>query len=341
MPSSRPRLGLTLHNRGVVTGATTIPELLDLADSAEATGWDSVWVGDSILAKPRLDALVLLGALAARTRRLRLGAACMASTPLRQPLVLAYQWAGLDVLSGGRMVFVACPGQPGASSGDFGREFEIFGVDPRSRRGRMEETVEILRLTSAQEHVSFRGTYYQLDDVTLLPRPIQQPLPVWIVASPDLSRPRNVESALRRVARLGDGWMTTLASPDDIRACLELIWGYARELGRPLPPSFEVCLYHSINVNDDRQTAFEESERFLDDYYGASFSPEYVERRVALGPPAACVEHLRRFFEAGVDTITLRITGLDQRRQFRRVTEEVLPGLASSTSGRVPGKGGL
>ena len=74
------KFGLTLPNRGVVIGATTVAEMLQLAADAEASGWDSVWVGDSIFAKPRLDAMVLMGAIAARTTRVRIGPACFAST---------------------------------------------------------------------------------------------------------------------------------------------------------------------------------------------------------------------------------------------------------------------
>ncbi len=111
MIGNRVKFGLTLPNRGVVIGATTVAEMLQLATDAEAAGWDSVWVGDSIFAKPRLDAMVLLGAIAARTTRVRIGPACFASTPLRNALLLAYQWASLDFLSGGRTIFVACQGQ--------------------------------------------------------------------------------------------------------------------------------------------------------------------------------------------------------------------------------------
>src|SRR5580700_7638908 len=138
MAGARVKFGLTLPNRGVVIGVTTVAEMLQLAADAESSGWDSVWVGDSIFAKPRLDAIVLMGAIAARTTRVRIGPACFASTPLRNALVLAYQWASLDFLSGGRTVFVACQGQPGGSGGDF-----------ESRMRRMEEAIEILRLTSS------------------------------------------------------------------------------------------------------------------------------------------------------------------------------------------------
>src|SRR5438045_7266635 len=111
MAGGKVKFGLTLPNRGVVIGVTTVAEMLQLAADAEASGWDSVWVGDSIFAKPRLEAMVLLGAIAARTTRVRIGPACFASTPLRNALLLAYQWASLDFLSGGRTIFVACQGQ--------------------------------------------------------------------------------------------------------------------------------------------------------------------------------------------------------------------------------------
>src|SRR3984893_17980165 len=142
MTDGRARFGLTLPNRGVIIGATTVAEMLEMAEWAESARWDSVWVGDSILAKPRLDALVLLGALAARTKRVKLGPACFASTPLRDALLLAYQWISLDYLSNGRSIFVSCQGAQG--SGLFEEEFAAFGIDPASRMRRQEEAIEIL-----------------------------------------------------------------------------------------------------------------------------------------------------------------------------------------------------
>ena len=105
--------GLTLSNRGVVTGASTLDDMIALAQRADADErWDSIWVGDSILAKPRLDALGLMSALAVVTERVRIGPACFASTPLRDALLLAYQYASLDFMSNGRSIFAACMGTP-------------------------------------------------------------------------------------------------------------------------------------------------------------------------------------------------------------------------------------
>src|SRR6516225_4893570 len=181
MTESKVKFGLTLPNRGVVIGAITVAEMLQLAADAESEGWDSVWVGDSIFAKPRLDAMVLLGAIAARTTRVRIGSACFASTPLRNALLLAYQWASLDFLSGGRTIFVACQGQAEPGGGAFEKEFAYFGIEPSSRMRRMEEAIEILRLTSSRENVEYNGQYWRFRNLTVLPRPVQQPIPIWVL----------------------------------------------------------------------------------------------------------------------------------------------------------------
>lgn len=325
MAGRRVKFGLTLANRGVIIGVTTVEETLQLAVDAESAGWDSVWVGDSIFAKPRLDAMVLLGAIAGRTKRVLIGPACFASTPLRNAVVLAYQWASLDFMSGGRTIFVACQGQPAGSGGAFVKEFEHFGIEPSSRMRRMEEAIEILRLTSSHENVDYDGQYWHFRGMTVLPRPVQQPVPIWIVANPDLRKKRNAEQGYRRVARLGDGWMTTRKSPEEVRTSLTMIHDLARETGRDLKPDFEVAVYHNINVNEDRARAFAESKEFLDNYYSVDFSQEALELWVAAGSPAQCVENLQSYVDAGATTIMLRITGYDQKRQFKRVTEEVLP----------------
>src|SRR5215472_15838744 len=323
MPDQKVRFGLTLPNRGVIIGATTVEELLALTEKAEEAGWDSVWVGDSIFAKPRLDALVLLAALAARTRRVKLGPACFASMPLRHALLLAYQWCCLDFMSNGRTIFVACQGAK-EGGGKFEEEFAALQVDPATRMRRMEEAIEILRLTSSQEHLSYQGQYNQFTDVTVLPRPVQRPIPIWVTANPDPRFPKMAERPLRRVARYGDGWMTTGNTPASFTANLATIQQYASEEGRNLSPNFEACLYYNINVNEDRQAAFQESKKFLDTYYSVDYPRFFVEHWVALGSPQECIDHLRAFINAGATTITLRLTSYDQQRQFERVTNEVL-----------------
>ena len=121
------RFGLTLPNRGVLFGVTTPEQMLRMAQIAdESELFQSVWVGDSLLGKPRMESIALLGGIAARTSRVRLGPACMASFPLRDPVLLAYQWASLDLLSGGRTVLVVCTGIVPQAGGRI--EGELYGL---------------------------------------------------------------------------------------------------------------------------------------------------------------------------------------------------------------------
>jgi alkanesulfonate monooxygenase SsuD/methylene tetrahydromethanopterin reductase-like flavin-dependent oxidoreductase (luciferase family) len=194
---------------------------------------------------------------------------------------LTHQWVSLDVLSGGRTVFVACQGQPEPGGGAFEKEFAHFGIEPSSRMRRMEEAIEILRLTSSREDVDYDGQYWRFRNLTVLPRPIQQPIPIWVTANPDLNKRWNVEQSYRRVARLGDGWMITFKSPEDVQTSLAMIRGYSREMGHELKPDFEVAIYHNININEDRDGAFAESKRFLDSYYSVDYRQDTLRLWVA------------------------------------------------------------
>jgi alkanesulfonate monooxygenase SsuD/methylene tetrahydromethanopterin reductase-like flavin-dependent oxidoreductase (luciferase family) len=110
--------GFTIPQRGVFFGVGTWPQMLELAREADQNGmFDSIWVGDSVMAKPRPDSLSLLGALSAVTSRAKLGVGCMASFPVRDPISFALQWATLDLISNGRMLLVVCTGiVPGGAS---------------------------------------------------------------------------------------------------------------------------------------------------------------------------------------------------------------------------------
>jgi alkanesulfonate monooxygenase SsuD/methylene tetrahydromethanopterin reductase-like flavin-dependent oxidoreductase (luciferase family) len=136
--------GITLSNRGIPIGLCSARDLLALADAVEACPvMDSVWCGDALFVNRRLDALTLLAAVAGRTERVLLGPACMGSFALRNPLVFAYEWASLDVLSNGRTRLVVCAG--GGAGPLWEAESAALNIAPGERRKRMIENIHILR----------------------------------------------------------------------------------------------------------------------------------------------------------------------------------------------------
>ena len=330
MTASPARFGLTLPQRGVFFGITTMDRMMTMAAQADANElFGSVWVGDSLFAKPRPDSLTLLGGLATATRRLALGVGCMASFPVRDPIVFAYQWATLDLLSQGRMLLAACTGI--VAGGASAREGAIWGVADRERAERLVENIEICRRLWSEDGVTFKGTFRSFEGVTVQPRPVQQPCPIWIASNPNPAalKPAMLDRALQRVARLADGWMTVQLFPGALKANWTKIAESLRQEGRD-PAAFPTMAYHNVNLNPDRQAALAETKRFLDEYYGPVFSPAMVESWTAAGTPDQCVEHLRALMRDGARTVTLRITSWQQEEQFKRLVGEVLPRVAAA-----------
>ncbi len=333
---SRPSFGLILANRAVVLGAIKARDLLDIAADAEASGaFDSVWVGDSLVAKPRLESITLLSTLAGVTSRVRLAVGCMATFVHRHPVLLAHQWASLDVLSGGRSWLAVCLGGPDSANAAQALEHAVMGVQSAERVGRLEEGIEILRKLFAGTKVSHAGRFYRFDGVTIEPHPLQQPCPIWIASNPTgltwkggaSASEAVVERGFRRVARLADGWMTNKVSPEEFRGQFGRIREMAREEGRD-PAAIGSALYHNINIREDRQAGLAEAKTFLDTYYSSKFSPSFVEGWTVAGSPEQCIAELRRYYDAGLGHMALRLASWDQRGQLGRFLAEVAPALA-------------
>src|SRR5262252_9347451 len=154
--------GLILANRAVVLGAVKVADLVDLTVQAERSGFfDAIWAGDSLLAKPRLESVTLLSALAGVTTKLRLGVGCMATFVHRHPVMLAHQWASLDVLSGGRTLLAVCLGGPSDANKAQAREHAAMGIESSERVARLEEGIAALRKLFGEEKVSHEGRFYQ------------------------------------------------------------------------------------------------------------------------------------------------------------------------------------
>src|ERR1051325_761000 len=197
------RWGLSLPNRGPLFGLTTVDAILNAATLADDSGvFDSVWFGESLIHKPRLEAVVMLSAVAARTQRVRLGTACMASFPVRHPALLAIQWATLDQVSKGRTVLCVCVG------GGDQREMQAFGATRQERGPRLAEGIRLLREMWSGDGVQHEGKFYNLKGYKIQPTPVQKRCPIWIAVTPkkDNVGAAGFERAMRRVVN-SDGYM--------------------------------------------------------------------------------------------------------------------------------------
>jgi probable F420-dependent oxidoreductase len=205
----------------------------DYAQAAEGLGYEYLLVYDHVLGahpdrEPRLtgpythqhpfhEPMVLFGFLAAVTKRLQLTTGILI-LPQRQTALVAKQAAEIDVLSNGRL-------RLGIGLGWNYVEYEALGESFRNRGRRVEEQVELLRKLWTEPLVHFRGAYHVVTNAGLNPLPVQRPIPIWFGGS--------AEPALRRAARLGDGWMPTGRKPDDqLKRMLDLLDQYLREAGR-------------------------------------------------------------------------------------------------------------
>jgi alkanesulfonate monooxygenase SsuD/methylene tetrahydromethanopterin reductase-like flavin-dependent oxidoreductase (luciferase family) len=328
------RLGPTAPSDSVTGGGLSHRELIDLAVLADTcSGWDHVWVPDSVLSLPFYDSVVSLAACAAATSRVRLGVACLASMGLRHPLTVAQQWANLDALSAGRMTLVACPGEPPGDSPSGrprARELAAFGMTHREKTERMAECVAFLRAVSsgpdALAPVSFAGRYVAIDDLVLRPGFAQRPLPVWMAANPrEDAAPAVVERLLRRVATLGDGWLTFAVTPKALARRLALLREIAEREGRPLQPDFPVCVYLNVNVDSDERRALADAHAVWQGETERIVTIEQVRQLAAVGVPARCAELVAELAEAGATDIMFGLLSSDPRRQMERITEGVLP----------------
>ncbi|MBI4200133.1 MAG: LLM class flavin-dependent oxidoreductase [Chloroflexi bacterium] len=328
--SMRAKFGLSLSNRAVVFGWATMDDLVRVAQRAEASGmFHSVWVGDNLLSKPRIDAIVALSAIAARTQQVKLGTICLASFPFRHPIVLAIQWASLDILSRGRTILAVCNGGSAQDGPQFAHELEVMGVKSEERVGRLIEGVTILRRLWSEARVTHQGRYFQFRDVELLPKPVQNPVPILIAVNPKGERvpPAVEERVMRRVAAYGDGWQTDATTPETFRRRWDMAREHAERLGRD-PSKLESCIHLMVNINEKKETAFREAEEFLSLYYGTGrITHEQMETWLAYGSPQAVIEKIQPYLEAGCTMPVLRFVSRNFPAQVERAIREVLPAL--------------
>jgi probable F420-dependent oxidoreductase len=211
------RIGLGLGSGPLAADAERFPPVVD---ALEAHGFDSLWLSER-LTGPVPDPLLALALAAGRTRKLKLGTGVLV-LPGRNPVVLAKELASLDRLSGGRML-------PAVGIGArLPAEHRAFGVARGERAALFDEALPLMRRLWTEDDVHHDGHAFRVEGVTLRPRPLQEPLEVWLGG--------DSPSELRRTGRLGDGWLPSFTAPAAVAAGWATINAVAEEHERAIDP---------------------------------------------------------------------------------------------------------
>ena len=303
-----PHIGYLLPTReAVMQGRPETGPLLALAERAEALGYNSVWVGNSLLARPRHDPLTLLAAVAARTRKIMLGTAVFLPA-LRNPVVLAHQLATLDRISEGRLVLGAGIATDVAN---IRAEFTAAGVPFEGRVGRMMEGLRLARALWTGNPVDWEGRW-PVERGVLGPTPHRPGgPPIWLAGS--------VSPALQRAGRHFDGWFAN--EPDLARWSQQWteVQQVVREAGRD-PGTFAAANYVTLALDDDAALAEQRIDNFLENYYGQPAALLRKRQACFGGPAIAAAAWLKGYADAGVTDLIVRFTG-DHERQLEAVGE--------------------
>ncbi|MBI3079308.1 MAG: LLM class flavin-dependent oxidoreductase [Deltaproteobacteria bacterium] len=338
------KIGIDLHNRASVFMPQQgldydLNRLIDLAVLCEELGFYSVSVGDSLLAKPRWRAIPTMAAIAAKTSRIKIASHIMMPHLYNNPVLLAQELATLDVISKGRIV-LGC-GIGAGRTEPVEHEHRLCGV-PRQRRGKaLEECLYLLKRLWTEEEVTHHGQFWALEGVRLGLKPHQRPHPpIWIAAGAYLSqagiacfgvheRPDDREgfklAPVERVARLGDGWVTTKATSEEYRSGLATIRQLASEKYGRDPRAIQAVYSRGVYISPDVDAAYREVKWWEDSYHNMPLPEDTIRRWTIFGNPDECVKQMQPFAEVGVEVFIICVRARDFFAQVRAIAKEILP----------------
>lgn len=296
-----PKIGYLLPTREqIMEGRPETGPLLNLAERAGALGFDSVWVGDSLTARPRHDPLTLLAAVSGRIPGLTIGTAVLLPM-LRNPVILAHQVATLDQISEGKLILGV---GFAADRPNIRAEFAAAGVPFEHRIGRMLEGLRLCKALWTGQPVDWDGRW-QTAQAVLSPTPARAGGPLlWIGG--------NLAGSLDRAGKYFDGWFPIAPTAPEFAEGLAHVRSVAQEHGRD-PAAVTGAMYLTIYLDDNAATADDRLNRFLESYYG---QPAPVTRRrqaCYAGPADGLGEWMNRYAEAGASHLVLRFAGDHER----------------------------
>ncbi|MFQ5946779.1 MAG: LLM class flavin-dependent oxidoreductase, partial [Anaerolineae bacterium] len=316
-----PRLGMQvgLGIRNFV-GPSESPDpdaILAYAERAEALGFESLWAWDHILlgvnpAFPILDSLSTLTAIAARTSRIALGTAVLI-LPLRNPVITAKVVASLDQISKGRLIL-------GVAVGWYAREFDACGVPFKERARLLERNLDLLTRLWGDAPVTIQVDGLNLREAVIVPKPFQKPRPPVLIGG-------YVDAVLRRVARLGDGWLTYFYKPDAFERSWTRVQAHARQLGRD-PATLSSTNTLAIYVGPPAKEADGPMREWLSTEWDVAAWSESTIDHAIRGTPEECLAQLGPHLATGVNRLIL-VPYRYRSDQVELIAREILPRLSA------------
>jgi alkanesulfonate monooxygenase SsuD/methylene tetrahydromethanopterin reductase-like flavin-dependent oxidoreductase (luciferase family) len=292
-----PKLGYLLPTREqIMEGNPSAAPLLALAERAEAEGFDSVWVGDSVTARPRHDALTLLAGVAGRVPRVQLGTAVLLPA-LRNPVLLAHQVATLDQVSEGRVILGV---GFAADVPNIRAEFAACGVPFDKRIGRMMEGLRLCRALWTGEPVDWDGRWP-------VSKGVVAPVP-YRAGGPPLWIGGNLPTSLERAGKYFDGWFPSAPPPEEFASGLRQVRETARAAGRD-PGAVEGAIYLTVALDEDAAKAGARLNSFLERYYMQPAAVMRARQACYAGPVSGVAACLDAYAKAGVDHFCVRFAG--------------------------------
>jgi alkanesulfonate monooxygenase SsuD/methylene tetrahydromethanopterin reductase-like flavin-dependent oxidoreductase (luciferase family) len=292
-----PKLGYLLPTREqIMEGKPDAASLLVLATRAEAEGFDSVWVGDSVLARPRHDPLTLLAGVAGRVPRVELGTAVLLPA-LRNPVLLAHQVATIDQISEGRLILGV---GFAADVPNVRAEFAAVGVPFEKRIGRMMEGLRLCRALWSGQPVDWEGRWPVRQGV-MAPTPFRAGgPPLWIGG--------NLPTSLERAGKFFDGWFPVAPAADEFAAGLRHVRAIASAAGRD-PNAVTGAMYVTIALDENAAAADARLNSFLERYYLQPAATMRSRQACYAGPAAGVAAYLTAYAEAGAGHLVVRFAG--------------------------------
>jgi probable F420-dependent oxidoreductase len=314
--------GAGLPASRIAFGAAALPEPeRKWIAAAEALPIDSIWQGGHILSPASTgEAITRLALITAWTDRVRVGTSILL-LPLYHPVVVAKQLADLDSRSGGRVSVGVGVG------GEFPAEFQAVGIPLAERGARTDEAMEVLRLLWKGGRVSHHGRFFGFDDIELQPVALgRDEAHRMQTGGPPLFVSGRKEAAMRRAARLGDGWMPYLMSPSAYERSVQTIRKEAEAVGRDMA-EFEWMMYLYTSIRKDGDRARQDVSAFLGRSYGER-PRDMLDRIAPAGTPEEVAGRLQQYVDVGVRHFIISpATPDDTFEVIQLAAEEVLPRL--------------